>query len=75
MLVDHRLHRDMDRGQSGVEIEMDKMTLDALNRGWAMGFGTVVRARKTDFDLLRAEKEERMQRKARGRPIPRLFGR
>jgi hypothetical protein len=57
------------------EIEMEKMAMDALNRGWGTGFGTVVRARETDFDLLRAEKAHRTYEKARGRPLPRLFGR
>lgn len=33
---------------------MDKMVLDAMNKGWALGFGTRVQIVDVDFEAARA---------------------
>lgn len=47
---------------------MEKLAMDALDRGWALGFGTRIRIIDPDFEAARAEATRRVAEPPRFQP-------
>ena len=49
---------------------MEKMAMDALDRGWALGFGTRARVMDADLEAARARAKEAEHPDVRPRRVP-----